>query len=229
MAEQLDTMTSVTLFKHNIKDRQIIKVPKDYTDFTCGAFMAGIQKNPHSLLSEERKEVLISFDKKRSNSKLIKYWIGKLKELGIDSEYWGEAGGKRSIMYHVNNDMNNVSRLAIFSLLRYLWITPYKDLIEFMYDIDVKDNEDIKEHGYWGTFMRYHFVIQSYDTYSNVFGFANSTDYIIINNEEFKELLNTNEVIKYDSINNRFNKYNRKDSKTPLKHGFEKIKSLKDL
>jgi len=222
------TDTEVSIFTSKILEGKIGKLALAKDTFTCGAFMKNVMEDS-SYIGEEKstKEVMVSVKKGMTSEEVLIYWIDKIKELGVQAEYFGLEKEKYNILYTVPKTNSPVTRLLYFTILRYGWAKPYVSLVKVLMDkenSDKKIKEEIKKEGYWTVFSKYHISLSKRNDYSSTFGLSNSCTTKIVQNDSFIKMFDPkNTLLSFDSINNRYSKvkdkntskYNSDDYKVP--------------
>lgn len=181
----LNSTTDIDLFEEGIKLGKLNVRPKKIGIFTCGSFMRNIKPNIKYISQKDGMNTIIYIDHSRwgYEKDLVDWWMSMIKELGIDAEYFGKENDEHVIRYNVIESFNGNMRLLRFTILRYLWSTPYRCLVEHMYTL--KDSPEVKKHGFWHVFMVYHARLSLFDGYSSTFGLTYPSKILNISNEDF--------------------------------------------
>lgn len=182
---QLGTGTNMIRFDYSIKGGRIHMRPRSIGYFTCGAFMRDVL--PTNLLNEpniDSENCLIWIDDTawELDRKIVNWWLNKIKEFDIDAEYFGKEDAKHYIRYNIRNSFSRSFRLLRFTMLRYLWSTPYRVLVEHMYK--EKDSSDVDKHGFWRVFMKYHAQLSTFYHYSDTFGLTHPSTWSDIKSDK---------------------------------------------
>lgn len=181
----LNTGTEILFFDQVIRKHRALLEPRSVGFFTCGSFMRNISPKKTIFSPKGISEdclILIRDNRWGFQDNLVHWWFDKLKELDIYAEYFGKEDNIHYILYKIRKMPSPSVRLLRFTMVRYLWSTPYRTLIEHMYKI--KDLKEIKEHGFWPVFMKYHVQLSTFRNYSDVFGLTHSSIVTKFTNQE---------------------------------------------
>ena len=205
----LNTDTALTFYKKQIKSGKVEVKAVDYGSFSCGAFVSDLyNKNKYN---SDKDSAIVRIKKPGNAKKILEFWTERVKDIGIDAEYFGLENNKHIILYKIPNTESKVTRLLHFTILRYGWAKPYSDLVKLLFLLSqrVDDYKDPKY--FWEKFFFYHNYLQNDVTYSSTFGLLVKNERRLISYEELLKVMDVNfELDKFDSINTRFNKCGRK-------------------
>lgn len=181
----LNSTTDIDLFEESIKQGYLTIKPKKIGVFTCGSFMRSILPNSIWESQKNGMDIIIYINNNRwgYDRNIVDWWMNIIKELDIDAEYFGQEGVNHIIRYKVMESFNQNMRLQRFTILRYLWAAPYRLIIEHMYTL--KDSPEVKKHGFWHVFMKYHLQLSCFSNYSTTFGLTYGRKDVTISNKSF--------------------------------------------
>lgn len=193
------TNTSVDVFKEQIRDGVKARVLDDGRSgfFTCGSHMGSVAAN-----KEHSKDTLVYIPEEfRVKREVAVWWTEKIAELGVEATYLGTENDQQVIEYKLPDVDTSKHGLVKFALLRYLWATPYTNLVNVMYEIDTESTED---YNFWNLFMKYHARLSEHPNYSKSYGLTSDDRYKEVSNlEEMKTMvdhLNEHDLSRFSSL-----------------------------
>lgn len=200
------TSTTIEEFIPKIRNGKLI-LETEKRSFTCGSFMARMEIKDNSYfksIEHKLNKIIVKFVRSKDYSKYVEFWTEKVKDLGLEVDYMGYENDSFLILYTLPNMESGTTRLLRFTILRYLWATPYDTLVQKMYNLVKNKDEIFNKYTFWEVFMLYHPFLQKINGYSSTFGLFSEDTYGFLDNKTFKSLFVIKENTKYDSINNRF-------------------------